>query len=51
MYNHDTGLFQDPHLPVENQLVDGYGKREPETEWGQDFITLTSEHEEIIEDQ
>ena len=51
MYDHETGLFQDPHLPHGEQLVDGYGKRDPETEWNQDFITLISEHEEITEDQ
>ncbi len=51
MYNHETGLFQDPHLPEREQLVDGYGKRGPDTEWEQDLITLVSEHEEITEDQ
>ena len=51
MYNHETGLWEDPHIPQEYSLIDGYGKREPETEWEQDFITLVSEHEEINEDQ
>lgn len=51
MYNHETGLFQDPHLPQGEQLVDGYGKREPQSDWNEDFINLISEHEEIIEDQ
>jgi len=51
MYSHETGLFQDPYIPQEYNLIDGYGAREPQTEWEQDFITLTSEHEEITEDQ
>ncbi len=51
MYDQTTGLFQDPYIPQEYNLIDGYGAREPQTEWGQDFITLISEHEEIIEDQ
>lgn len=51
MYNHETGLWSDPHLPEREQLVDGYGKRELETGWNDDFISLISEHEEITEDQ
>lgn len=50
MYNHETGLFENPYIPQEYSLVDGYSKREPETEWEQDFISLIDlEHEPDLE--
>lgn len=53
MYNQETMEWTDGNLPHDNQLVDGYGKREPETEWEQDLITIISnslEHEPDLEE-
>lgn len=42
MYNHETGLWEDPYIPKEHALIDGYGAREVGNYWTQDYISILS---------